>query len=195
MYLHLVDRFKLLAIILLISLSPRWAQAEWSSSELPMELSQLGPGDIISVFVWKNPELSQEISVSPDGNISYPLIGEIQAAGITVDGLRKTIEREFRKHLRDPQVTVSLRQVRSYNVFVTGEVMSPGLFQPTGAVTVVQAIAMAGGFTAFASRNDIIVYNRFNRKSRLAFDYDSFIAGKTEVEDFVLIPGDTVIVR
>ncbi|HEB86078.1 MAG TPA: polysaccharide export protein [Gammaproteobacteria bacterium] len=195
MYLHLANRFKLFAAVLLLSLTPWAVQAEWSSRELPAELSQLGPGDIISVFVWENPELSQEISISPDGNISYPLIGELQAAGITVGGLRKVIEREFRKHLKDPQVTVSLRQVRSYNVFVTGEVMSPGLFQPTGAVTVVQAIAMAGGFTAFATRNNITVYNRFNRKSRLTFDYDSFIAGQPETDDFVLIPGDTVIVR
>ncbi|HHH42920.1 MAG TPA: polysaccharide export protein [Gammaproteobacteria bacterium] len=195
MHVYPADRFKHFITVLLLLTASWTAHAEWIASELPAELSQLGPGDVIRVFVWKNPELSQDISVSPDGYISYPLIGEIQAAGVTVGSLRKAIEREFRKHLKDPQVTVSLREVRSYNIFVTGEVMSPGLFQPTGAVTVVQAIAMAGGFTAFASRNNIIVYNRFYRKSRLAFDYDGFIAGKSGADDFVLIPGDTIIVR
>lgn len=195
MYLHLANRIKLFTAVLLLSLTPWTVQAEWSPSKLPAELSQLGPGDVIRIFVWKNPELSQDVSVSPDGNISYPLIGEIQAAGITVGGLRKVIEREFRKHLKDPQVTVSLQDARSYKVFVTGEVMSPGMFQLTGPITVVQSIAMAGGFTAFATRNNITVYNRFYRKSRLSFDYDGFVAGKPEAGDFVLIPGDTVIVR
>jgi len=195
MRLHPTNRLKLFAAVLLLSLSSWTVHAEWLFSELPVELSQLGPGDVIKVFVWKNPDLSQEVSISPDGNISYPLIGEIRAAGISVGGLRKVIEHEFRKHLKDPQVSVSVQDVRSYNVFVTGEVISPGLFQPTGAVTVVQAIAMAGGFTAFATRNNIIVYNRFYRKSRLNFDYDSFVADKPEANDYILIPGDTVIVR
>lgn len=171
------------------------ATPETQMVELPRELSELGPGDVVKIFVWKQPELSQTVTISPAGKIHYPLIGEVQAAGVTMNELTHRLEQELRRHLRDPQVTASLQEVHSYRIYVTGEVLRPGMFQPRGAVTLVQAIAMAGGFTAFASRKDIKVYNRFHRRGRVHFDYEAFVSGAENSEDIVLIPGDTVIVR
>lgn len=157
---------------------------------------RLGPGDVISVLVWKQPSVSQTVMINPDGRISYPLVGQIQASGRTLSELESAIATRLGKQLRDLQVTAVLKDVRSYRVFVMGEVLRPGVFELDGGVTIVQAIAMAGGFTAFASKKNVIVYNLTARGGRrYNFDYSSFVANDAGVEDIVLVPGDTVIVK
>ena len=167
-----------------------------SNDRIPAELSKLGPGDVIEVFVWERPALSRTVAVSPNGKISYPLIGEINAVGTTLVELGRIIQTKLSEHLRNPQVTTILNQSRSYRVYVMGEVLRPGVFEQKGPVTIVQSIAAAGGFTTFASRRDIIVHNRFGRSGgHLRFDYEEFVSGNEAARDIVLIPGDTVIVR
>lgn len=155
----------------------------------------LGEGDVISVFVWKHPGLSKQVPVRPDGKISYPLIGEIEAAGLTVKQIEETIIRELKRNIRDPQVTVTLQKAHSFRIYVLGEVVRPGVFELKGPVTVVQAIAMAGGFTPFASRGKIIIFNpSVNRGQHRLFNYRSFINRKEIDQNIVLRPGDTVLV-
>lgn len=157
---------------------------------------RLGPGDVLSIFVWQWPDLSRSAPISPDGRLSYPLIGYVNAAGMTLDQLTGTIEMRLREHVREPQLTVTLDEVHSYRIFVTGEVIRPGMFELPGSTTVVQAIAMAGGFTPFASRDDVMVHGgTVDAPRRIEFDYDAFIDGDSNVNDIVLRPGDTVIVR
>ncbi len=135
----------------------------------------LGPGDLISVFVWRQPTVSRSVIVGPDGRISYPLIGEIRASGRTLPDLQKTIARKMAVHLREPQITVTLEEAASYRIYVLGEVTKPGVFKLTGPVTVVQAVAMAGGFTAFASPGNILVHNPYlEGGQRYNFDYERF---------------------
>jgi len=155
----------------------------------------LGEGDVISVFVWKNPALSTQVPVRPDGKISYPLIGEIKAAGLTIKQIGETITQELKKHIRGPQVTVMLKEVHSYRIYVLGEVMLPGVSELRGPVTVVQGIAMAGGFTPFASTRKIVIFNpSVNGGQRRLFNYRNFINGKEVEQNIVLRPGDTVLV-
>jgi len=173
-----------------------WKRANMVGKNLALtEPYKLGPGDLISIFVWRQPEISQSASVGPDGMFGFPLIGEIDAAGLTLLELQEQVQKRLDRQLSNVQVTATLKEVRSYRVYVTGEVTKPGMFELDGAITVVQGIAMAGGFTAFATRKSIIVYNQFvDRDRRIKFDYDQFVAGDSDVIDIVLLPGDTVIV-
>jgi polysaccharide export outer membrane protein len=156
---------------------------------------KIGEGDVLSVFVWKQPTLSIQVPVRPDGKISYPLIGEVQAAGLTVQQLEEAIVSALKQHIRELQVTVSLQEVHSFRIYVLGEVMRPGMFELSGAVTVVQAIAMAGGFTPFASRSKVIIVNpKMNSDQRRSFDYASFVNGKEGNQNIILHPGDTVLI-
>lgn len=156
---------------------------------------RLGAGDVLNVFIWKHKELSTPVTIRPDGMISYPLIGEIQAAGLTVKEVEDTLAGLLKQHIQDPQVTVILEAAHSFRIYVLGEVMQPGVFQLKGPVTVLQAIAMAGGFTTFASRNKIFIYNpHTNGAERLPFNYGSFLSGEDSHQNIVLRPGDTVIV-
>ena len=157
---------------------------------------RLGPGDVLSIFVWQWPELSRSAPISPDGRLSYPLIGYVEAAGMSLDQLTAAMEARLSAHVREPQLTVTLDEVRSYRIFVTGEVIRPGMFELPGSTTVVQAIAMAGGFTPFASRDNVLVYSgSADQPMRRDFDYDAFLDGDPRMQDIRLRPGDTVIVR
>lgn len=155
---------------------------------------RLLPGDRINVFVFENPELSRDATIGPDGTFRYPLIGEVRAAGRTLRDLEATIRAGLTRNIVDPQVSVSLVQVRGYEIFVDGEVMQPGIFEIEAPVTLVQAVAMAGGFTAFARRDRILVYNPSDSERRFVFNYLAFLsaAGSTDIP---LRPGDTVIVE
>ncbi len=155
----------------------------------------LGPGDVLSVSVWKQPSLTLVLPVTPDGSINYPLIGQVRAAGLTVKQLELLLTERLREHVREPQVTVTLSEARSYRVYVVGEVAHPGEFEVKAPVTVLQAIAMAGGFTPFASRARVVVVSRTPGEPRRAFDYEAFVNEKKGADNFVLSPGDTVVVR
>ena len=107
----------------------------------------LGSGDLLRIFVWNHPNLSLNVPINPNGNINYPLIGELNVSGSTETQLERTIAKKLRNHIKNPQVTVTLMEVHSYRVYVIGEVIHSGHFSVKGALTVSQALAMAGGFT------------------------------------------------
>ncbi|MBK8378774.1 MAG: polysaccharide export protein [Nitrospira sp.] len=106
---------------------------------------RLGAGDVLNVFIWKHKELSTMVTVRPDGKINYPLIGEIEAKGLTLGEIEERINKQLKQHIQDPQVTVILEATHSFRIFVLGEVMQPGVFDLKGPVTVIQALAMARG--------------------------------------------------
>lgn len=156
---------------------------------------RLGAGDVLNVFIWKHKELSTLVTVRPDGKISYPLIGEIEAKGLTLGEIEERINKQLKQQIQDPQVTVILEATHSFRIFVLGEVMQPGVFELKGPVTVVQALAMARGLTTFASRNKIFIENPGRvGEQRIAFNYAKFLQGEDTHLNIVLRPGDTVIV-
>ncbi len=165
-----------------------------SATVRPQGTYRLRPGDTISVFVFDNPDLSQEVSVAPDGRVSYPLAGSFRAQGKTLDETRRILASRFSSNIVAPQVSVSLRSATSYTVFVNGEVLQPGAFDLQGPTTLVQAITRAGGFTAFAKRDAILIYNPASSTGeRRIFNYDQFVSDPRQ-KDILLKPGDTVIV-
>ena len=117
----------------------------------------LGPEDVLEVVVWKNQDLSRQVVVRPDGMISMPLIGDVLASGFTANELAYEISQRLKTFKEYPTVSVSVKEVNSYIVYLLGEVSKPGKYQLKSYTTVLQAVAMAGGFTPFASKNRIHV--------------------------------------
>src|SRR5436309_5759664 len=116
----------------------------------PVPLYVIQPNDLLEIFVWKEPDLTRKVLVRPDGRISFPLIQDMKAADISPEALKEEIERKLRDYLDAPSVTVIVEAIQSYRVFVTGKVQKPGPLTIEKPITVLQALAMAGGFAEFA---------------------------------------------
>jgi len=161
----------------------------------------LGPEDVLDIVVWKNEDLSQKaVVVRPDGMISMPLIGEIMAGGLTANQLASQIASRLKEFKERPAVTVSVKEVNSYYVYVLGEVGKPGKYQLKSHATVLQAVAVANGFTAYAAKNKMKVLRHVQgedgktREIRIPARYDDLISGSGEIGDFVLKTGDVIVV-
>jgi polysaccharide export outer membrane protein len=161
----------------------------------------LGPEDVLDIVVWKNDDLSQKaVVVRPDGMISMPLIGEMMAGGLTANQLASQIALRLKEFKERPAVTVSVKEVNSYYVYVLGEVGKPGKYQLKSHATVLQAVAVANGFTVYAAKNKMKVLRQVQgedgktREIRIPARYDDLISGSGEIGDFVLKTGDVIVV-
>ena len=161
----------------------------------------LGPEDVLDIVVWKNDDLSQKaVVVRPDGMISMPLIGEITAGGLTANQLASQIASRLKEFKERPAVTVSVKEVNSYYVYVLGEVGKPGKYQLKSHATVLQAVAVANGFTIYAAKNKMKVLRQMQgedgktREIRIPARYDDLVSGSGEIGDFVLKTGDVIVV-
>ena len=161
----------------------------------------LGPEDELEISVWKNLDLSRTTAIRPDGLISMPLIGDIQAAGLTADALAQRITERLKQYFATtPAVSVIVKTTNSYSVYVLGEVVKPGKFQLKSYVTVLQAISMAGGFTNFASKNKLRIVRVIDdvdhkrKEVHIPMRYDDLVSGRGEPGNIVLVSGDTVVV-
>ena len=160
----------------------------------------LGPEDVLEVTVWRNADLSKQVTVRPDGKISMPLIGDVQASGRTSEQLADDIAKRLKEFKEDPKVAVSVKEVNSYYVYVMGEVAKPGKLPLKSHTTILQAIALAGGFTQYASRNSMQVLRMTKNGSgelkeiRIPVKYSDLVAGKGDVSNFIMRSGDTLVV-
>lgn len=155
----------------------------------------LQPGDILTVSVWKETDLSMDVLVRPDGGISMPLTGEIDAAGHTVEQVRAVLEQRLRKYIPDPTVAVIVKQTAGNQIFVIGKVNRPGEYPINRPVDVMQALSLAGGMTPFAAANDIRVLRRDGtRQVTLRFRYSDIERGRNLEQNVELRSGDTVVV-
>jgi polysaccharide export outer membrane protein len=161
----------------------------------------LGPEDVLEIAVWRNQDLTQkEEIVRPDGKISMPLIGEVEASGRTADQLGAQITERLKAFKENPSVSVRVKEVNSYYVYVLGEAMKPGKYKLKSHATVLQALAVAGGFTTYASKNKIQVIRTVatpdgkSREVRIHVRYDDLMSGDGEIRNFVLKTGDVVVV-
>jgi polysaccharide export outer membrane protein len=160
----------------------------------PASAFQIGPEDILDISVWKNPELSRVVPVRPDGKVSLPLVNDIQAAGLTPATLRKQVTDRLSEFIPAPEVSVMVREVHSRKVAVVGAVKTPGRFELKSPMTVLEVIALAQGFTDFAARDRIVVLRQNGAATtRMPFNYRK-IADGAEQENFLVTPGDIVVV-
>ncbi len=155
----------------------------------------LHPGDQLEVTVWKEKDLQRQVLVGPGGDISFPLVGHLHAAGKTVTDLQHELTARLQKYIPDPAVTVALKQTAGNVVYVIGQVNKPGAFMVSGPLDVMQALSRAGGMTAFASKNDIRILRREGgRQVALPFEYGDVIKGKDLEQNILLHAGDVVVV-
>jgi polysaccharide export outer membrane protein len=154
---------------------------------------KIGAEDVLDISVWKNPELSRTVPVRPDGKVSLPLVNDIQAAGLTPSRLRQELTRRLSEYVPSPEVAVIVREVHSAKVSVVGQVRNPGRYEVRSAATVLELIALAQGFTDFASRDRIIVLRQNATPARITFNYRKLTDG-TEQDNFLVQPGDIIVV-
>lgn len=155
----------------------------------------LGPEDILDVSVWKNESLSRVVTIRPDGKISLPLIGDIQAAGLTTSQVRDAIKERLKDYKETPEVSIIVKEINSLVVFISGEVNRPGKLLLRSDTSILQAIILAGGFTQFASPNKIVLLRRVaGIETRKQINYKDIVSGKRPEEDILLLRGDTIIV-
>lgn len=159
----------------------------------------IGPEDVLDISVWKNQELSRIVTVRPDGKISLPLIGDVQAGGVTPSQLRNAIVAKLKEYQENAVVSVIVQTVNSYRIFIVGEVRNPGTYLLKSKTTVLQAISMAGGFSQFASKNKIVLVRKLDSDShaeeKINIRFDDLInADMSSDKNPVLKPGDTIFV-
>ena len=155
----------------------------------------IGPEDVLGVVVWREADVSSEVTVRPDGMITLPLIRDVKATGLTPQELADQIQAALREFITDASVTVVVRQMNSRKVFITGEVAKPGAYSLASPMTVMQLIAVAGGLTEFAEANSISIMRVEGRQTKTyPFAYKDVAKGKKPAQNIVLKPGDTVVV-
>jgi polysaccharide export outer membrane protein len=165
----------------------------WAGGAEPGYLVQ--PGDVLQIAVWKETDLTADVLVRPDGGISFPLAGELPAAGHTVAELTAMLETRIRKLEPDAVVTVVVKAATGNRVYVIGKVNRPGDFPLTGSMDVMQALSLAGGATPFADTNGIRILRRDGKgQSSIAFRYGDVEHGRKLEQNILLQSGDTVVV-
>lgn len=163
-------------------------------ADVPVDYA-IGPADVLGVVFWREAEMSGDVTVRPDGRISLPVIGEIRAAGLKPTELQEQVRLAAGKFITDPNVVVVVRAINSRKIFVTGLVTTPGGQSLVGPLTVMQAIAQAGGVTEYADSKNITILRTENGQSTvLKFNYKAVSKGKNVEQNIVLKPGDTVVV-
>jgi polysaccharide export outer membrane protein len=156
----------------------------------------IGPDDLLSVNVWKEPEISRNLPVRPDGNISLPLVGDLMASGRTPVQLQNEIRQQLVTYLSNPEVTVVVQEAKSHRFNIVGEVDKPGSYVMSSPMTVLDAIALAGGLRDFAKETKIYVLrvNADGSRVQLPFNYKRVIKGSDLKADVQLEPRDTIVV-
>jgi polysaccharide biosynthesis/export protein len=156
----------------------------------------IGNDDVLAINVWKEPDISRSIPVRSDGKISLPLVGEVQAAGRTPLKLEQDIAVRLKNYIAEPEVTVIVQQINSQKFNILGQVNKPGSYPLTNTATVLDAIAIAGGFRDFAKQKNIYVLrqNGDGSQTRISFNYKEVVKGKNPAQNIKLQPRDTIVV-
>lgn len=188
----------LLAAFCIDGITTAYAQgaAHASGARIPITQEYLiGPADMLQVSVWKNDALSRTVPVRPDGMITLPLVNEVKAAGLTPMELREVIKKDLSQYLPSPEVSVIVMEMHSFNVSVLGQVQKAGRYQFNGPITVLDALAEAGGITEFASPSDMYVLrHEGGAVKRISFNYSKVVASPDQNSNFNLQPGDILVV-
>lgn len=179
---------------------PCLAQSSLPESGAPTNAYEyvIWPNDVLEIAVWNNVAITRTVPVRPDGKISLPLLNDVQAAGLTPMELQRSLTKALARYLQPPEVSVIVREVHNFKVSVIGEVKASGRFELTGPITVLDVLALAGGFNDFANRGGVVVLRRVGSTTkRILFAYDTVKSGKgsgSERENFLVQPNDIVLV-
>jgi polysaccharide export outer membrane protein len=172
------------------------AQTATRTEQDPPNAYAIGLGDVLEISVWKNPDLSVTVPVRPDGRISVPLLGDVQAAGMTPLALKQTLTDGYKEYVTAPGVSVVVKEIHSRKIYVTGEVAHPGTYDLEPRGKLMQALALAGGLTPYARGRVVLLRDGRDgrQEKRMEVDLKSIINGKKPEENLLLQPGDTLVV-
>jgi polysaccharide export outer membrane protein len=185
----------LLALLLVTSIASGQQPDTAGRAAAAAATYRVGPEDVLEISVWKDDALKKEVLVRPDGGMSYPLIGEVQAAGKTLVEIRDEITKRLDRFLAEPVVSVAVVKIGSQRIYVLGKVGKPGPYPVGQYVDVLQALSMAGGLAQFAAANEIrIIRRQADRQVVLPFEYERVIRGQNLDQNIVLRTGDVVVV-
>ena len=194
------------AVILMVALSLHLSQILFAQEgktgaevkgEVGADSSQyvIGPEDVLYINVWNEKALSQTIPVRMDGKISLPLVDEVQAAGLTPLQLKQTLVDRLKKFITNPNVSVTVMEANSFKVFVSGMVKTPGVYRLRQETTILQIIPMAGGFTEWADRKNILIIRKEGKEEkRIKINYNKIVKGEESPMKYILKAGDIIIV-
>lgn len=166
-----------------------------ASASSKKDVYRIGAGDVLAISVWKDETLTRQVVVLPDGTISFPLIGQVDAAGRRLEELKQVISRRLAKFVPDPILSMEVMRVNSLQVYVIGKVNRPGRFELTDNVNVLQALALAGGLNPYARSSKVKVFRETGEGTRIIeFDYEAVSKGKQLEQNIVLNRGDVIVV-
>jgi polysaccharide export outer membrane protein len=171
------------------------AKPAWSAKAGPNDYT-IGAGDILDITIWKEPDLSrEEVLVRTDGKISFLLLNDVQAAGLTPLEMKRNMEAGLKEFISNPFVTITVRSPQSQQIYILGEVLNTGEYPLTKNLTVLQAFALAGGFTEWASKKEIILMRKEGGKEKIyRINYKNIVKGKDLSQNLKLKADDTIIV-
>ena len=184
-------------LVLVLTVSFSFSQEKQGTPDKPIDDANylIGPEDVLDIHVWKEDALTRAVPVRSDGMISLPLINEVYVSGLTPLQLRAILTEKFKQFLDNPTVTVVVTEANSFKVFVSGQVRTPGVYRLRAETTLLQIITLAGDFTNEANLKKIVIIRREQGKDqRLEVNYNEIIDGTNPGSNYVLKPGDTVIV-
>lgn len=195
----MISKRVLIALVCCAFAGPGLAEEPTSAGTNPagtdLASYRLHPGDVITVSVWKETDLQSEVLIRPDGGFSFPLAGEVEASGKTIEEIRSILTERLKRFIPTPVVTVAVKQIVGNRVYVVGRVNRAGDFPLNSQIDVMQAIALAGGATPFAAINDIVILRRHNgQQQALHFHYSDVARGRDLTQNILLQGGDTVVV-
>jgi polysaccharide export outer membrane protein len=179
-------------------MNPLHAPAQEKSSLTVTTDYIIGPEDVLDIAVWKSPDLSRTVQVRPDGRISLPLIGDVLAVSQTSAQLTEEIATRLKAYMESPAVSIVVKEVNSYAIFVLGEVVKPGRYPLKSKTTLLQAVTLASGFTPVASRNKIVIFRFSNNEGeplmKIKASFDDIVLRDGTNQNIELKPGDTIVV-
>lgn len=170
--------------------------AKYAASDPRVRPYVVGVADTVQVTVWRDPSLSTEMSVRPDGKITVPLVGEVVAAGRTTAEIKQELEQRLSAFVKNAVVTVAVLEVNSYRFTVAGNAERPGMFTPRYYVTVAEAISLAGGPNRFAAPSEVVLIRPHPGKApeRIPIDHEQILSGQRPDQNIVVLSGDTVLI-
>jgi polysaccharide export outer membrane protein len=174
---------------------PAQAAADEESAIPIADEYTIGPGDTLQLFVWKEPDLTTALNVRIDGKTTLPLLGDVVAAGRTASALADEVTERLKRFLAEPQVTIAVTEASAARFFVVGQVNKPGAYPLRGRTSLVQALAVAGGFREFADKGKLVIVRPTAEGDvLLRANYDDLASGKDKSQNIVLDAGDTILV-